>query len=80
MPDTVNAAKNPDLASYARSVETEFKTFRVAGLGKLPMVQVDALPTDNSINFVLASGTTRGTVPVYFDGASWFFLDDAAAS
>ena len=72
----VDAAKNPEMARFAREVSTDFERLRVDGVGKVTRGVLGSLPTDNSINYAIVSGTSNGTVPAYFDGTDWRFVKD----
>ncbi len=76
MPSQVNT-RNPELTSLQRRVDTKFEEQRVKGLGKVPVMNMDQLPKDNSLNIAIARDTSKGFALVFFeDGADWLFSDD----
>jgi hypothetical protein len=75
MPFNIDAKAGPDVARLAADTRTEFERLRTIGVTKVTSVPMGDLPLDGSRNLAIASGTSNGIVPVFWDGSGWFFMD-----
>lgn len=75
MPFNVDSRAGPEVVRLANDTRTAFDQLRINGIAKVGTVPMASLPTDGSKNIAIASGTSNGTVPVFWDGAGWKFMD-----
>ncbi len=80
MPFNVDSRAGPEVARLANETRTEFERLRAAGIAKVASIAMADLPIDGSKNIAIASGTSNGTVPVFWDGANWNFMDGTTVS
>ena len=80
MPFNVDPKAGPEVSRLAADTRAEFEKLRTTGIAKVASIPMADLPTDGSKNMAIAFGTSNGTVPVFWDGANWNFMDGTAVS
>lgn len=72
---SVGVQAGPEVNRLARAIDTHMEQLRANGVAKVAALDFTVLPTDGSVNFAVVTNTSNGTVPGFFDGAEWKFLD-----